>query len=340
LRSDILVPTIPAALILLACAGLPNIAWVAMAYLTIGTAMIDAIGPEDRVGKTASPNVSLFLGCLHFPVLYFSVATVSSVSTSQGIVLFLATGFYLGQVSNSAAHELIHIGKSIHRNVGRWVYISLLFGHHSSAHTKVHHRFVATPDDPNSAHLGESLYAFLPRAWVGSFRLGLSAESEALRRQGRKIASRYNPYWLYVLGAIASLLVSFAFSGVTGIATHIALACWTTTQLLTADYVQHYGLRRLKTEDGYEPIGTRHSWNAPKTASVLLMLQAPLHSAHHLGQTPTETSRDQPILPYSLPAMVTLAFFPRTFQRVMDRRLANLGGPGDGFGRSATEMTA
>lgn len=340
MRSDILVPTIPAALILLACAGWSAVAWVALAYLTVGTAIIDALASPDSESKAASPNVSLFLGCLHFPVLFACVVATSTASAGEVAVLFLATGLYLGQVSNSAAHELIHSRNSLPRSVGRWVYISLLFGHHASAHTKIHHRYVATPDDPNSARPGETLYRFIPRAWIGSFRRGLVVETEALRSKCLGATSRDNPYWIYVFGSCATLLVSFALAGSFGVVAHVGLACWATTQLLAADYVQHYGLRRKETEAGYEKIGLQHSWNAPKIASVLLMQQAPLHSAHHTGQSLAGATGAQPILPFSLPAMVTLAFFPRSFRRVMNRALANLARPGEPFDRTSTEMPA
>ena len=147
MRSDILVPTVPAVLILIACSGWSTAAWVALAYLTVGTAIIDVFATRSSQGKPASDGVSLFLGCLHFVVLLASIVTISAVPGDQGWPLFLATGLYLGQVSNGAAHELIHSRASIPRTVGRWVYISMLFGHHASAHPKIHHRFVATPDE-------------------------------------------------------------------------------------------------------------------------------------------------------------------------------------------------
>ena len=255
-------------------------------------------------------------------------------------VMFLATGLYLGQVSNSAAHELIHRAARFPRAIGRWAYVSMLFGHHASAHPKVHHRHVATPLDPNSARRGESLYAFLPKAWMGSFRRGLSAEADELRRSGHGAVSFRNPYWLYGIGSFAVLLASYALAGEPGVAVHIALACWATIQLLAADYVQHYGLTRRKTSAGYDPIGVQHSWNAPKIASTLLMHQAPIHSTHHLGRPPTDTAESQPNLPYSLPAMVTLAFFPQTFRRVMDRALAKLENPGESGGKTGMELPA
>jgi alkane 1-monooxygenase len=207
----------------MACTGAPVTAWGALVYLTLGTALIDALAPRKALAKPPSQGASLFLGCLHFFVLFASVAAISFASGSPGWGIFFATGLYLGQVSNSAAHELIHSPATIPRSVGRWVYISLLFGHHASAHPKIHHRFVGTPEDPNSARLGESLYKFLPRAWIGSFRRGLSAEEDALRAKGCKGAGLSNPYWTYAFGAVALLLLSYALAGAAGVALHLAL---------------------------------------------------------------------------------------------------------------------
>lgn len=61
--------------------------------------------------------------------------------------------------------------------------MTLLFGHHTSAHRLVHHRHVATPSDLNTARLGESFWHFFPRALVGSFRAGLAAERALSARQ-------------------------------------------------------------------------------------------------------------------------------------------------------------
>jgi alkane 1-monooxygenase len=120
------------------------------------------------------------------------------LSPGQKIALFLATASFIGQVSHPNAHELIHRRNRVLAGLGALVYVSIGFGHHFSAHRLVHHRFVATPEDPNTPRMGESYWRYLPRAWAGSFREGLRAEA-GRRARG---ANRINPYWVWCGGAV------------------------------------------------------------------------------------------------------------------------------------------
>ncbi|SMX43346.1 alkane 1-monooxygenase [Actibacterium lipolyticum] len=312
--------------------------WLALAYLTAFAFLLDQlvaiITPDAPEGAEfpAADGLSATLAVAHFGLFalgVWAVSGTSGLSVSERIAAFFAFGLFFGQVSNSNAHELIHRGQRPLRALGRWVYISHLFGHHASAHPKVHHRFVATPDDPNSADLGESYYRFAPRAWIGSFRAGLVAENHLRRSRSPKPPLWTHPYISYVGGAVVLLALSAAVFGISGLLAHLALAGYATAQLLLSDYVQHYGLSRAKSANGrYEPVGERHSWNAPHWFSSYLMLNAPRHSDHHAHPTRAYPAlhlperKDAPTLPASLPAMATLALFPTLWRRVMDKRVA------------------
>lgn len=45
-----------------------------------------------------------------------------------------------------------------------------LYMHFTYEHVYGHHRRVATPEDPATAVLGQSLYDFLPRTFLGSYK--------------------------------------------------------------------------------------------------------------------------------------------------------------------------
>lgn len=277
--------------------------------------------------------LSQALAFVHFVLLFATVWSLAGHSNSlfsfTGLALFLATGMFLGQVSNSNAHELIHRGPRLLRLMGRWIYISLLFGHHSSAHPLVHHVHVATPNDPNTARFGESFYRYFPRAWLGAFHAGLEVEKRRLTQKDLPEWHWSNPYISYIGGAIAMLAVSAWLAGPLGVLIHLALAFHAQWQLMMSDYVQHYGLKRQTRADGsYEPVNIRHSWNAPHILSSLWMLNAPRHSDHHANpakgyaelRLPSEGSA--PMLPYSLTVMGSIALSPRLWRKVMHPRLA------------------
>lgn len=307
-------------------------AWTALLYLTLFTFAMDELiafaGNETDNDREfpAADALSVVLAGAHFALLALVVAAFGrGVGPGEGIALFLATGLFFGQVGNSNAHELIHRGNRALHVLGRWVYISLLFGHHTSAHRLVHHQHVASDRDPNSARRGESYYRFAARAWAGSFRAGLRAENAL--RAGRP--AWQHPYIGYGLGAVAFLIGAYLLGGRAGLGAFVALAIYAQSQLLISDYVQHYGLRRRMGASGNpEPVAARHSWNAPHVFSARLMLNAPRHSDHHAHPArafPALTlpaAGEAPTLPYSLPAMSMLALLPPVWRRLMDPRVA------------------
>ncbi len=303
---------------------------LALLAITVGVMALDEgfsrSAPEGTEEDIEWANaLSIFLVQVHFITLALVVYSLAKGDWAfwEKILLFIAAGQYLGQVSNSNAHELIHRGTRGLNWLGRLVFISLLFGHHASAHPLVHHRYVATDGDPNSAKMGESFYHFALRAWKGSFLQGLAAETE---RRNRTNKSRLaHPYVAYVLGALVFAAVALLIGGFAGLLWYVILAGNAQMQLLLSDYVQHYGLRRKVINDQLEPVGPQHSWNAPHWFSSALMLNAPRHSDHHAHpSTPYPLLRlgDVPMLPRSLPMMATLALWPRRWRHVMDPRVA------------------
>ncbi len=309
-------------------------AFAGLVYMAILTALLDRlitrVAPDAPEGREfpAADALLIVLGGAHLaalPVAVWAIAGDSGLAPLARMALFLGFGQYFGQISNPCAHELIHRGNRAMFQLGRAVYTSMLFGHHTSAHRLVHHRHVCTDRDPNTARLGESYYHFVPRAWIGSFRAGLAAEN-LLRGHG---VGSLHPYAIYVGGAALSLALGFAIAGLSGLLVWAALAGYATAQLLLSDYVQHYGLSRSIGADGKpESVGDQHSWNAPQWFSAHVMLNAPRHSDHHAHparpypalRLPPEA--EAPRLPYSLPLCCLIALSPRLWRRMMAKALA------------------
>nr|WP_050525871.1 alkane 1-monooxygenase [Pseudorhodobacter aquimaris] len=322
----------PFALICLA-AGFGGLwVWAAVLYMTVLTATLDQavrwVMPDAPEGAEfpAANALLVVLALAHllaFPLVVWAIAGPSGLRIGQKLLLGFAAGLWFGQVSNPCAHELIHRGNRVLYGLGVVVYATLLFGHHASAHRLVHHRFAASLDDPNTAREGESFYHFWWRAWGGSFRQGWRAEARLRGDRG------LHPYFHYAAISAVSLGLAFVIAGWGGVLVWALLALHGQMQLLLADYVQHYGLRRARLPNGrLEPVSARHSWNAPHWFSSSLMLNAPRHSDHHAHPgRPYPALRlpakgDAPYLPYPLPVCCTLALFPRLWRRVIRRRLA------------------
>ncbi len=333
----ILASLLPFALIVLGALGMEWAVWAALGWFLAVVPVLDLVlsrALDDRLVDVDSKALPMVLGLTHLAVLPLVIVALSGATgldqTAQ-IALFAATAMVFGQISASNAHELIHAPRRLPRQLGRVVYATMLFGHHATAHPAIHHRFVATPRDPNSARPGESIYAFLPRAWIGSFHAGWNVEMRRLAQRNLGPWHISNPYLQDAAVVIVSLSVSAVLGGVPGVAAHLALGALAAMQLLTSDYVQHYGLHRTKCPDGrYEPLTARHSWNAPNALSRLMMLNAPMHSEHHLHPaTPfpalgAAPDAQGPTLPASLPLMAALAFWPVRWHRIMGRELTKL----------------
>ncbi len=304
----------------------------ALVYITVFTFFMDKItalaAPDAPEGQEfpAGDGLSITLGIAHFPLLFggvWAIAAGTHLSIVDKVLIFFALSLFVGQVSNSNAHELIHRAPRAMRRLGVAVYGSILYGQHASAHVRVHHVHAATDRDPNSARLGEHFYAFALRAWKGELIEGFRAES---RLRGTGPSRDLHPYWLYAGLSCLSMSVAIVLAGGAGLAILLGVAGYAQMQLLLSDYVQHYGLRRRQIADGkWEPVGPQHSWNAPQGFSSALMLNAPRHSDHHARPTRPYPGLEidraaMPILPHSLPVMAVLALVPPIWRRLMDRR--------------------
>ena len=266
--------------------------------------------------------VALALGAIALmPLSVWAIAGESGLPFWGRLAVFLGAGLWLGQVANPTAHELIHRRNRVLFRLGALVYCILLFGHHTSAHRLVHHRHAASAEDPNSARSGEGYYAFLIRAWIGSFHKGLRAENDLRARAARP---GLHPYVAYIGIAALCLLMGYLIAGFAGALAWLVLALHAQSQLMLSDYVQHYGLSRARRADGrLEPVDTRHSWNAPHWFSSAFMLNAPRHSDHHAHPTrpypalrlPSTT--EAPHLPWPLPMACIIALCPPVWKRAI-----------------------
>ncbi|MDZ7905353.1 MAG: alkane 1-monooxygenase [Cypionkella sp.] len=304
-------------------------AWAGLLAITAFAAVMDRFSalfmgnaPEGAEFPGADTLLAL-LALLHLTLLPLIVAHLAGAAAlSDKIGLFLGASLWLGQISNPAAHELIHRAPRALFWAGAGMFSAVLFGHHTSAHRLVHHTHAATPLDPNTARSGEGFYRFFLRAWAGSFTRGYKAENDLRAR--RSGAQGLHPYAIYIGTSALCLALAYILGGALGAMIWAGLALSAQAQLMLSDYVQHYGLSRHMGPNGkYEPVQDRHSWNAPQWYSSAMMVNAPRHSDHHAHparaypalRLPSET--DAPRLPWPLPLACTIALFPPVWKRAI-----------------------
>lgn len=322
----------PAALILLGAL----VGWIfpllALLWLTLLAAAMDHVlpEPEEDMSDLWAERLSLGLGIFHILLIPITIAGLQNAWLGPGeqLALFLAVASFMGQVSHPNAHNLIHSDDMRMRFLGKAVYTSMLYGHHVSAHRLVHHVHVGTPNDPATPEHSEFYWAYIARAWIGNFVAGFEAEAEHLEKRGKEVWSESNPYAYWVGGGVLMLLFVVLTGGFWGTLIFLELCLFFHLQILMSDFIQHYGLQRMKRADGsYEPIGPHHSWNAPNGFSAYLMMNAPRHSEHHMnaGRPFQELGKETgPNLPFSMPVMAMIALIPALWFQVMDKRAAKV----------------
>ncbi len=241
----------------------------------------------------------------------------------------------IGGIGINTAHELGHKKESHERWLSKIALAQSFYGHFYIEHNRGHHVRVATPEDPASSRLGESLYRFWPRTVVGSVRSAWRIEK---RRYARK---RQHPFrigndvlnaWL-MSAVLWGAMIAWLGAGLLPYLVVQAIIGFSLLEVV--NYMEHYGMLRQKVGVGerqrYERVDPSHSWNSNNIATNVLLYHLQRHSDHHANPTRRyQTLRDfeeSPVLPTGYAGMIVLALVPPIYRRVMDPRVvAHFGG--------------
>jgi len=233
----------------------------------------------------------------------------------------------LHAVGLTISHELGHKVRDKHQVLAAKICSACCgYAHFNIEHNKGHHKHVATPEDPASSRMGESLYKFAIRELSGAAKRGWALEADRLKRLNKSFFSLDNEL-LHSLAitilAYAALTAAFGWMTLPFL---IITAAYGWFQLTMANYIEHYGLLRQKKDDGrYERCQPKHSWNNNFKATNLITLHLQRHSDHHAHPTRAyQILRDYPEapqLPHGYPAMMALAMVPPLWKMVMDKRV-------------------
>ena len=264
-------------------------------------------------------------------LLAVGIAAHHELSWSAWIALVLSAGGINGLGIN-AAHELGHKQARWETWLARLALAPVAYGHFFVEHNRGHHARVATPQDPASARLGESFWAFLPRTVVGSVASAWRLERTRLARQGRSVWSPRNrnlQAWALTVMLFATIVIVV---GPKVLPFLVLQALYGISLLEVVNYIEHYGLRRRVLPDGRtEPCNPQHSWNSSHLVSNLFLFHLQRHSDHHAHPSrryqALRHAPEAPQLPSGYAAMLMLAYLPPLWRRVMDPRvLAHYGG--------------
>ncbi len=299
---------------------------------------MDARNPPDDVIKWLEQD-RYYRWCTYayLPIQYAGLFVAcwlfsrQSLSTVDKVGLAVTLGMVSGVAINTA-HELGHKRDEAERWLSRVALAQSGYGHFFIEHNRGHHVKVATPEDPASARLGESFYAFLPRTVLGSLRSALALERVRLEQLGRGFWTVRNEIFSAWAMSIVLFGVLVACFGTVVIPYVLLQAVIGFSLLEVVNYLEHYGLLRQRRDDGrYERTRPEHSWNSNSTASNVLLYHLQRHSDHHANPLRRYQAlrhfEEAPQLPTGYAGMIVTAVIPPLWRRVMDHRvLAHYGG--------------
>jgi len=90
-------------------------------------------------------------------------------------------GFF-GALSSLAGHELVHHKHWMHKLGGNIPYMQFCYSHFWDEHTKGHHKYIATPEDPVCHDLGVSCYFGIASAAIGTHTSSWTREVQRLTK--------------------------------------------------------------------------------------------------------------------------------------------------------------
>ena len=271
------------------------------------------------------------VGPLFFVTWMYGAWWVSTQAVSVSDYLGMTIGVALTNgLALVVGHELGHKNNRLEKNLAKWVLAVPAYGHFSAEHNRGHHKDVATPDDPASARMGESLYRFVLREIPGAFVRAFHDEKVRLERKGKSVISAENQ--ILQSFAITFVLYGAALTlwGTVVIPFMVISTLWGWQFLSTSNYIEHYGLLRQKQEDGrFERTRPEHSWNADFRVSNLVTYHLQRHSDHHSRPTrryQVLRSDDAPELPTGYAGCFTMAYFTPIWRKVMDPKVLEVYG--------------
>ena len=236
-------------------------------------------------------------------------------------------------ITGSVGGFCINLGHEVgHKNIRweRWLTKFILaptgYGHFTVEHNRGHHRDVATPTDPASSRMGESIYRFLPREMPGAFIRAWALEKDRLKLKRQPVWSLHNEV---LQPALITLLLwggLIFWLGLQIVPFLLVASFWGNFQLTSANYIEHYGLLRQQRSPGkYEPCQPYHSWNSNHIFSNWALFHLQRHSDHHAHPMRRYQSLrhfdNLPRLPSGYFGMFSIAYIPPLWRRVMDERL-------------------
>lgn len=252
------------------------------------------------------------------------VVSLNAMTRAEIVGFVFSVGTSSGVVGINISHELQHrVNAKLEPFLARLMLWTVFYLHWAIEHVAGHHRNVATKEDPATARIGESFYAFWPRTVFGGFRNAWSIEQKRLKRKGQRLWGSHNRIIIYLLAELVLLVCLGAVFGPSAGLYFIIQSLIAISLLEVVNYIEHYGLLRAIDDSGtYERVNLQHSWNASNYLTNRFLVNLQRHSDHHVRPDRRyqllRHHDESPQLPTGYAGMILLAVIPAIWRRVMD----------------------
>ncbi len=259
-------------------------------------------------------------------VYFFYVMGQPGLSTADMIAKVFTMGIGCSIFGINVAHELGHRAKKSEKMMSKMLLLTSMYMHFFIEHNRGHHKNVSTDDDPASSRLNEPLYTFLFRSVVFSYVSAWNLENTRLRKKGIALLSFNNEMIRFSLIQVAFVALIFVLWGAT-ITMYFLIAATIGFLLLeVVNYIEHYGLRRKKLENGrWSKVTQHHSWNSNYALGRIMLFELTRHSDHHYkASRKYQVLRhfdDSPQMPFGYPAMMLISLVPPLFFKIMNKQI-------------------
>jgi alkane 1-monooxygenase len=287
--------------------------------------------PESAVAQLEADVFYRAMVWAYVPVQLIGTVLGTWIAVTQplawmGYAALVLTVGAINGIGIGTAHELGHKKEALDRWLSKIALAPSAYGHFFVEHNRGHHKRVATPEDPASARMGESFWAFLPRSVWGSLQSAWALERERLKFQDHSVWHPKNhnlQAWGLTLVLFGALVVWLGWMVLPFL---VLQAAYAASMLEVVNYVEHYGLLRQREASGrYARCEPEHSWNSNHLVGNLLLYQLQRHSDHHAHPSRRYQAlrhfATAPQLPAGYATMITVAYCPPLWFAWMDRRV-------------------
>lgn len=268
-------------------------------------------------------NLPIIYGLLIYTLIDISV---HSYALYELIGLVFSIGIVLGTNGINVAHELGHRQKTNERHLGKLLLLPSFYMHFYIEHNFGHHAHAATKEDPATARYNQTVYSFWFTSVIRQYFSAWKLQLRLLKSKNNGFLSLKNDMFWYLIFQSVYLILVFTLFGYLGLIFAISSGIIGFLLLETVNYIEHYGLLRMKMPSGrYERVREVHSWNSNHVMGRIVLYELTRHSDHHYKSSKKYQILDyhdiSPQMPFGYPTSMVLSFLPPLWFKVMNPRI-------------------